>query len=153
MKNLILTIITVCACCATQGNAQTYLADYFQVERDESLQNETFPLDIKIKEKYQDIAKFFRDDNAIKGKQDTVHTNVVTYEVLDTGVLIHVGWYIDGFIATALNGTENGKQVIVVNDSVVGISYEIKTTRDYFTHNYTWAKVTSYTNKQSIKSK
>lgn len=82
-----------------------------------------------------------------------IETNFVTYETLDTGVTCHFGWYTDGWIGTALDGTEVGKQVIFVNGSVVGVSYDLKVYKNYFVHKYTWGTVESYPHKQIIKQK
>ncbi len=150
MKKLVLSIFALCTCLASQGYSETYLNDFFEVTHDESLQKEAFPIDKKIQEKYQTVAKHFSEKKSAKGSTET---NLVTYEALNTGVHIHIGWYADGYIATALDGNEAGKQVIFINGSVVGISYDIKTYNGYFTHNYIWATVTSYPNKQILKVK
>ncbi len=146
MRKLVISIFVLCTCFVSKGYSEAYLSDFFEVTHDESLQEEAFPIDKKLQEKYQVVAKQF-------SKKGSTQTSVVTYETLNNGVHVHIGWYVDGSIATALDGAEAGKQVIVINESVVGISYDIKTYNGYFTHNYTWAKVTSYSNKQIFKSK
>ncbi len=150
MKKLVISIFALCTCFASQGYSETYLSDFFEVTHDESLQKEAFPIEKKIQDKYQAVAKQFAKKGSSKG---STQTNVVTYATLNNGVHVHIGWYTDGSIATALDGAEAGKQVIIVNGSVVGISYDIKTYNGYFTHNYTWAKVTSYSNKQILNVK
>lgn len=144
MKKLMLAIFAICTCCIAQGNAETCLRDFFEVTYVESLQKEGFSINRDIQKKYQAVAKQF----SAKG---STQTNVITYETTDTGVNVHIGWYSDGFIATALDGPEAGKQVIIINGSVVGVSYDIMTYNGYFTHTYTWAKVTSYSNYQILK--
>lgn len=146
MNRLLIFIFTACACFSSQAYSEIHLSDYFDATHDESLQVEGFVLDKEVQAKNQIIAKQF-------SKQGSTQTNVVTYETLNNGVHVHVGWYVDGSIVTALDGTEAGKQVVFINGSVVGISYDLKVYNGYFTHDYTWAKVTSYTNKQVLKTK
>ncbi len=100
-------------------------------------------IDPAVVEKYQSASKFF--------KKATPHeTQLVTYETLDTGVNCHVGWYSDGYIVTALNGSEAGKQVVFVKGNIVGISYDVQFREDYFIHKYTWGIVYSYSKSQRV---
>ena len=144
-KKILITLLTF-SCLFTNAQAETYLRDFFEVRYDESLQKEAFPINKELSTKYQNAAKTF-------AKKASTKTSIVTYETLDNGVLVHIGWYADGCIVTALNGLDVGKQVIVVDDYVVDISYYMETHSKYFTHKYTWAKVTSYSNKQILKAK
>ncbi len=146
MKKLVVFVFVFCTCSISQGYSETYLSNFFEAIDNEFLETEKFPIDKKIQEKYQTVAKQFSN-------RGSTQTNIVTYETLNTGIHLHIGWYIDGYIATALDGTEAGKQIIVINGSVVGISYNIKLYNGYFTHDYTFAKVTSYSNKQVLKTK
>ena len=150
MRKLVISIFVLCSCFVSYGYSEAYLSDFFEVIHDEALQKEAFSIDKKIQDKYQAVAKQFSKKGSSKGSTET---NLVTYDTLSSGVHVHIGWYVDGSIVTALDGTEAGKQLIFINGSVVGISYDIKTYNGYFTHNYTWAKVTSYTNKQILKTK
>jgi hypothetical protein len=146
MKKQIISLLSILIISCSIVHSEIHLSDYFEESHNESLQKEGFALNKDLQTKYQAIAKNF-------SKKNSTETNIVTYETLDNGVHVHVGWYIDGCIGTALDGIEAGKQVVIINDSVVGISYDIKFHNGYFTHNYTWAKITSYTNKQVVKSK
>lgn len=81
-------------------------------------------------------------------------TNVITYEYTSSGVYCHCAYYSDCAIVTALNGSEEGKQIILANNGVlVDISNLGTFKSDYFIHVYPWGKVTSYSNKQIIKRK
>ncbi|MFV0341221.1 MAG: hypothetical protein ACK5MA_11455 [Parachlamydiaceae bacterium] len=100
--------------------------------------------------KYQAAAKF-QSPEASHSSSSRVETHLVTYETTALGVNCHVGWYTDGFIVTSLDGTEEGKQCVFVNGSIIGISYDVKIHRDFFEHKYTWGKVYSYPYKQEIK--
>ena len=146
MKKTAIIIFYLCLCVNSYVYSETYLSDFFEAIPEESLEHEAFPLNKELQKKYRAVAKQF-------AKNGSTHTNVVTYETLNTGVHVHIGWYADGAIVTALDGTEAGKQVIFIYGSVVDVSYEIKTYNGYFTHNYTWTKVTSYPYKQVLKTK
>ncbi len=99
----------------------------------------------------KDINDFMID---LKSKKDEkTETNIIRYIVTEEGVTCHVGVYADGVIVTALDGTEQGKQVIIVNDSITGISYDLEQKKDHFIHKYTWGKVYSYDNKQIMHVK
>ena len=102
-------------------------------------------LDASISEKYKAAAKFLT-----MGPSNTTETGVVTYETTIYGVNCHIGWYIDGYIGTSLDGTETGKQVVYVNGCVVGISYNPEMRNDHFVHRYTWGAVYSYVNRQIV---
>lgn len=99
---------------------------------------------IEINKRPSDLDSFINSVERAKN----IETNVVTYETTDFGVLCHVAWYADGIVATALNGTEEGKQVIIINGSITGISYDLQVDSGSFLHKYTWGKVRSYSNRQ-----
>lgn len=117
----------------------------------ESKSENGFELDDRIVKKHLATANFFQQ--GLVEKSNNVETNLVTYETTIYGVNVHIGWYVDGYIITALDGTEKGKQIIVVNEIITGISYDCEQKKDHFTHKYTWGKVYSYQNSQTIKSK
>ena len=102
-------------------------------------------LDSSIPEKYKSAAKLLT-----MGTSNTTETCVVTYETTIYGVNCQIGWYVDGYICTSLDGTETGKQFVVLNGSVVGISYNIEMRNDHFVHYYTWGAVYSYLNRQIV---
>ena len=145
MKKLAICIFAVCTCFVSQGFAETYLSDYFEMVHDENLENEAFQIDVSLQEKYQAVARQFV-------KKGSAQTNIVTYETLYTGVHVHVGWYVDGYIVTALDGTEAGKQIVFINGTPVSISYKIKAYSGYFKHDHGngW-KITSYPTSQIFK--
>lgn len=145
MRNTFFSILTICFCFASQAYSENYLTDFFEGIQDKSLEKVAVPTGKKVQNKYQ--ATTFASS---KGFTETA---LVTYETLPNGVRVHIGWYTDGFIMTALDGTETGKQVIFINGSVVGVSYDIKFYNSYFSHDYTWAKVISFSNRQILKTK
>jgi hypothetical protein len=114
-------------------------------------QKDTLDLDPQIIEKNQAVAKFFSKSAKSKPNYNIIGTNVVTYEITYLGVLCHIGWYLDGSIVTAIDGTEAAKQVVFLNGCVVGISYDMEMKDDYFIHRYKWGKVYSYIDHQIIK--
>lgn len=113
-----------------------------------SNESNQFHIDEKITQKYSAAAKFV--GRVAQSQNKTVETNLVTYETTSLGVQCHVGWYADGYIGTALDGTEQGKQVVFLNNAVVGISYDIEIKQNYFVHKYTWGKVYSYPQRQVV---
>lgn len=117
-----------------------------------------FELNQNTVKKFQAAAKFLSHDDLTQSNLNSrakknVETFLVSYETLDTGISCHVGWYQDVCIATALDGTEQGKQVVVVNNTITGISYDVKVYKDRFEHKYTWGTVCSYPYKQIVKFK
>lgn len=114
-------------------------------ETNDKIEDETFRLKSSITKKYTTAAKFLA-----MSVHNVIETYLVTYETTDYGVYCHVAWYVDGCIGTALDGTEAGKQVVIINDSVVGISYHIEMKHDHFIHHYTWGAVYSYPNRQAV---
>lgn len=134
-------IFTHSICNASSSLSQLPLDAGMQYDKEQG-----FEIDALAQNKYQSAAKLLSTSSS-----KTVETGLVTYETLPTGVLLHVGWYSDGNICTALNGTEQGKQVVILNGSIVGISYDISQHSDYFVHKYTWGKIYSSGNHQKIK--
>ncbi len=107
-------------------------------------------IDSQIKDRYQAVAKFINNesDDMLKPRSNTIQTNIVTYETTSLGVHLHCAWYSDGYVATALNGTEQGKQIVFVNGSIVSISYDIDFYNNYYSHKHAFGVVYSYTNMQ-----
>ena len=145
MKRILFFLCFVGVFTVSQAYSESCLNNIlnFDVYPQEFHEQEGFSIDEEIQKKNQIIAKQF-------SKSGSTQTNLVTYETLNTGVHVHIGWYSDGYIGTALDGPETGKQVVVINNCVIGISYAIQSHNGYFTHTYTWGKVTSYSNKQIV---
>lgn len=134
------------AFCLLVGGAHVEAAlSEIPVAREVDQGSPEFELNTDIQEKYQAAARLFSES---RGK--TTQTNVITLETLPNGVHVHVGWYPDGSIGTAMDGSEQGKQVVFCNNQVVAISYDIDVRSDHFIHRYTWGKVYSYVNRQVV---
>lgn len=142
MKKILLAIL-LCSLLTTSGYTETYLSDFFDLSLNEIPQDQGFQIDESLKAKYNLIAKQF----AQKG---ITQTNIVSYETLSNGTNVHIGWYADGYIATALNGPDTGKQVISINGAIIGISYNVSYHNGYFVHYYPTSIVTSYSNCQFV---
>jgi len=145
MTRLLLLALLSFTLFSSDAYTETCLSDFFYEVPDATLQDKGFQIDTEIQKKYQLIAKQFV-------QRGLSQTSLVTYETLDNGVNLHVGWYVDGYIATALNGVDCGKQIIFINGVVTGISYNVTYYNGYFVHYYAGLKVTSYSNSQFIKS-
>lgn len=151
MKKLFTTFLVILTSIGvTQAHASTHLADIYDVSFEEAIQDQIFEIDSEVQQKNMAACNLFANDVTVCG---TVSTSLVTYETIDGGIHLHVGWYADGYIATALDGPEAGKQVMVIDDVVIGVSYQMKSSKNYFTHKYSFAEVKSYQYKQTAKFK
>lgn len=145
MKYILLSILTTVSTSVCFANNS--LEHIIKLEKGDYQNESVIEIDSIAREKHQAVLKFMSPQGSHSSSKRT-ETNLVTYEVTPQGVTCHIGWYLDGFIGTALNGTEEGKQCIIVNGSIVGVSYDFKIYKDHFEHKYTWGKVYSYPNHQ-----
>lgn len=84
----------------------------------------------------------------------TSETYSVGYMISDTGVNIQIASYTNFVVATALDGPEQHKQIIMqYNGVLLDCSNSISCKKDHFEHKYPWGRVTSYPNHQIIKHK
>lgn len=71
-------------------------------------------------------------------------THLISYVQSSSG-LYHVGWYADGFILTCMEDGDKGRQIVINNDKIVGISYGINNNPDSHAegirHEYNWGCV------------
>lgn len=150
MKHYFLIFVSVFALCTT-CHAESSLSLVSKISHVEMHDEPGLDIDQNIGKKYQAAAKFLSSAASYHSNYQTVDTSIITYETTYLGVNCHIAWYVDGYIGTSLDGTEQGKQVVFVNGSVVGISYDIDIYSDHFEHKYTWGKVYSYPHRQVVK--
>lgn len=92
------------------------------------------------------VFNFYLDSNVHRREN---FTKILTYKAVEDkdGKLniYQIGWYADGYTITYLNGQTTGKQIVVWQDHVVGISYpQEKYNGDpgtLISHSYSWGRV------------
>lgn len=99
------------------------------------------------KNEFHTIAKFF--GSRFYGSQSCAVTNVIISMTNKSGIMCHVAWYADAYILTFMNGPEEGKQVIYLNDKLFDTSFPVEKFRGGATHEYSWGTVlTLYQNQE-----
>lgn len=96
----------------------------------------------------QKIAEFFgyylKLENSNWG-----NTHLITYERddNDSDIFRQVGWFADGYIITFITGPEEGCQIVVHNEEVIGTSYQSQKGVNI----YSWGKVYTQSYYQEIE--
>lgn len=90
--------------------------------------------------KLQTSAKFF-GYNIFDIQTKVTETCIISYEKDDLGVTCHIGWFSDGYVITVVEGAEEGKQTIYLDDGSVNISYLFDKRKHNIQHKYIWGEV------------
>lgn len=95
--------------------------------------------------KYQPTAEFFgMAISSLQVKGDT-YTHVISYDIPEC----QIGVFSDGLIITHIQGENKGKQIVVYQDKIIGISYPCEYKEGCVSHQYIWGQTTSRYNEVS----
>lgn len=80
------------------------------------------------------------------------HTWIVSYDGdFDGSLILQTCWYADGFTITHLKGHEKGKQIVVFNGNIIGISFPHELYYGDILHRYAWGTVRTRHDYQRIE--
>lgn len=79
------------------------------------------------------------------GEIETI-TDIISYDVRQT----QIAFFKDGFIITFLGGENEGKQIVVCQDKIIGVSYPCEKRGLNLIHLYVWGRVYSSFRKVEV---